>query len=274
MQTGIIVFLGATIIVIGVILARVVNISNAEGAEAAEYRKRFVNKKLENDILLQDKIELEEKCEILYVDNVRLTEAVRELREINKALTAEQPKEKQQAREYLPPPDIPTNMMRCEPYRVLDNYDEHFDPVYKSAFHPNSEQYKLQQECKTGIYGMRVYFDDKGNDWYCTALAGAYGSEIGHCYRFTLENGNTIPVILADYKHPIDKVRSDDYGDIDENYDGESCISIIEFVVDMQVIPESVRNAGTMTALDEFGGLHGHGGNIVKVEDCGRRWNP
>ena len=258
MELSVIFFLFAVIVVLAAGLCLTAKAASDNADAAIEYSEENKALRAEKNELLLDKITLSEINEELETDNIRLSEAVRELREINKELTAEQPK-KEQAREYLPPPDIPTNMMRCEPY---------------DRFHPGSEQNKLQRLCETNRYGIRVYYDENGAPWCCAALAGAYGTEIGHCYRFTLENGNTIPVILADYKHPIDNVRSDDYGDIDENYDGEACISVIEFVVDMQAIPERVKNAGTMTALPDFGGLYGHGGNIVKVEDCGRRWEP
>ena len=42
--------------------------------------------------------------------------------------------------------------------------------------------------------------------------------------------------------------------------------------MDDQAISEEVRNAGTFTVLDKFGGLHGHGGNIVLLEYTGQVW--
>lgn len=175
----------------------------------------------------------------------------------------------------LPPQDIPTNIYRCEPFMVIDlEKSDDTETVYKSAFLKNSEQAALQEDCFTDIEtGIRYYFDTSdGSKWYCAALAGAYGIEIGHCYIFTLANGTELPVMLADFKHDISDPKPDDYGDDDTNYDGEKCVNVIEFVVDMPTIPKAARDAGTMSALDKFGGLHGHGGNIVDVKDAGRRW--
>ena len=133
----------------------------------------------------------------------------------------------------------------------------------------------MQEECFTDFTtGIRYWTDESGEPWCCAALAGAYGREIGQCYIFTLKNGYTIPVIMADFKHPIDNIRADDYGDDDINYDGQKCINIIEFIVDMVAAPVCVKQAGTMSALECFGGLYGNLGNIVKIEYLGRRWEP
>ena len=103
-------------------------------------------------------------------------------------------------------------------------------------------------------------------------MATAYGIEIGHTYNITLQNGYNFDVIMGDFKHPIDNVQPDDYGDPDVNYDGEPTTSVVEFIVDMDAVPEEVKQAGTMSALDEFGGLFGDGGDIVEIVDIGRVW--
>lgn len=227
--------------------------------------------------LMQDKLTLTAKIEKMYADNAKLATSVNGLRKqndeiqernselvrINKLLTDDTSVSRTEKETisagFLPPAGIPTNTYRCEDY---------------SGFAQNSEQNMLQDDCFTDeATGIRYYIDDAGI-WYCAALAGAYGTEIGHCYTFKLANGYFIHVIQADFKHDISSPRSDDYGDDDVNYDGEKCINVIEFVVDMDKIPASVKQAGTMSALDEFGGLYGDGGNIVNVIDEGRRWKP
>ena len=167
-------------------------------------------------------------------------------------------------------PDVPTNTFRCEPYLVYIKKMK----KWVSAFDSSSDPYKLQQMCLTDeTTGIRYYTDKNGKKWYCAALAGAFGIMAGSKYEFTLANGTVVPVILADYKHDISNVRPDDYGDDDINYDGEYCINVIEFVVDIRVIPRNVLSAGTMSALKEYGGLYGHEGNIVDIVYCGRDTN-
>ena len=169
--------------------------------------------------------------------------------------------------DHITLPDIPTNTYRCEPYLRYNTETE----TWENAFVKGSHQNKLNQVCQTDEEtGIRYYTDKNGKKWYCAALAGAFGVKIGALYEFTLANGTVIPVIQADYKHDITKCRSDDFGDEDINYDGEATISVIEFVVDLNAIPRSVYVYGTMSALDKFGGLYGHSGNIIDIVYYGR----
>ena len=173
----------------------------------------------------------------------------------------------------LLPFGVPTNFFCCEPIEIIDRIDEDGTPLYKSAFNPKSAQYRLQQDCTTEVgTGLRVYTDKNGNRYYTAALAGAYGTEIGRAYAVELQNGTQFNVILGDYKHPIDDIRADDYGDWAVNYDGEDVLCVIEFIADMALLPKVCKDAGTMSALSMFGGLYGHGGNIVSMQDLGRVW--
>ena len=159
----------------------------------------------------------------------------------------------------LIPYGVPTNFFCCEPY---------------DRFNKSSAQYRLQQECMTEPEtGLRVYIDKNGKRYYTAALAGAYGTEIGRAYAVELQNGTQFNVMLSDYKHPIDDARADDYGDWAVNYDGEDVLCVIEFITDMALLPKVCKDAGTMSALPMFGGLYGHGGNIVSMEDLGRVWH-
>ena len=72
--------------------------------------------------LLNDKKELINRNSELYADNVQLTEAIKELKAVNKELTNTAPVVEEPQREieqttskYLPDPYIPTNTFRCEP---------------------------------------------------------------------------------------------------------------------------------------------------------------
>ena len=160
----------------------------------------------------------------------------------------------------LPPEGVHTNTFRCEDYRLFD---------------PRSEQFKLQKCCCTSMRtGIREYISKTADVYLCAAMGGAYGTQIGQAYAVRLRNGYRFNVIVADFKHPIDEASPYDYGDSDTNYDGDECINIIEFVVDMDVVPQEVKQAGTMSALPEMGGLYGYGGDIVKIERLGKVWRP
>lgn len=234
-----------------------------------EEADRISQLEVDNALLLDDKRELivsNEKLEAenreLYDDNIKLTAAIKELKAINNELMNNEAVHEvptpTETHSMLPASEIPTNIYRCEGYK----------------FAQNSQQAMLQDECFTDEIGIRCYISDTGKTWYCAALAGAYGMEIGHAYTFTLANGEQIPVIMSDFKHPINNVRADDYGDNDVNYLGEDCINIVEFIVDMDAIPKIVKQSGTMSALATFGGLYSHKGNIVEVKDEGRVWRP
>lgn len=160
----------------------------------------------------------------------------------------------------LPPAGIHTNTFRCEDYRLFD---------------PRSEQFKLQKCCCTSMRtGIREYISKTADVYLCAAMGGAYGTEIGQTYAVTLRNGYRFNVIVADYKHPIDNPNPYDYGDNDVNYDGQDCICVIEFVVDMKAVPYALRVSGTMSALKDFGGLYGDGGDIVEMKKLERVWKP
>lgn len=264
---GLIIFLGAVAVILSIGLVMITSqyINLCKQVEADNSENKTTELMQEKEKLLLENITLQEKNDELYSDNVKLTAAVKELRQINKELMNEEavqdispaPAETVKATGLLPN-NFHTNMFRCEPYK----------------FAQGSKQAMLQERCRTDPETGIRYFDDGQTKWFCAALAGAFGTEIGHCYAFKLANGIVIPVIMSDFKHPIDNVRADDYGDKDVNYLGEECINVIEFVVDMDEIPQPVKQAGTMSVLARFGGLYSYDGDIVEVKDEGRVWRP
>lgn len=137
----------------------------------------------------------------------------------------------------------------------------------------SSDQYALQQECYSGeATGIRCYYD--GYDiYYCCAMGTAYGTDIGDTWHVTLKNGSEFNIILADYKHPIGNPDPNDFGDSCVNYISDDfCTNVIEFIYDKDRIPTKVMNAGTFSVLDFFGGIEGDGGDILKMEYTGRKW--
>ena len=143
---------------------------------------------------------------------------------------------------------------------------------YRKITDTASWQYKLQQECETTVLsGIRIYTDASGNEYLCTALGSAYGRDIGDTWHVTLDCGTEFDIIYAEYK---DDGTTDFFGHPDDNYDGQDCINILEFVVDVNQMPAEALDKGTFTALSYFGGLSGNGGNVAKMEYTGRVWEP
>lgn len=146
-------------------------------------------------------------------------------------------------------PDGATNMYMCMDYRKITN--------------KKSYQWLLQEKCTTNTEnGIRQY-----DEYYTVAMAANYGRSIGDCWRVTLNNGNEFYIMLGDFKDD----GKDPYrmGDPCHNYDEQDCTNVIEFIVDMDVVPNNVKKAGTMSELEFFGGKYGDGGNIVKMEYLG-----
>lgn len=211
--------------------------------------------------------EISDKCKELAVKNLKLEEEVEKLRSEIKQKNANidvlddiiirmrtKPEAEKMIKERVPVGM--TNMIRYMDYRKLNKA---------------STQYKLQQECETGIAeGIRLYTSGE-NTYYCAALGSAYGRDLGDTWEVTLKNGTQFKIILAEYK---DDGSTDFFGHPDKNYDGESCTNVIEFVVDTDAIPERVSQTGTFTGLEWYGGLNGEGGNIVRMEYLGREWEP
>lgn len=266
---GLIIFLGAVAVILSVGLVMITSqyINLCQQVEADNSENKITELIQDKEKLLLENITLQEKNDELYSDNVKLTAAIKELRQINKELMNEEavqnispaPAETVKTTGLLPE-NVHTNMFRCEPYK----------------FAKGSQQAMLQECCRTDPEtGIRFYYEkQRSRQWFCAALAGAFGTEIGHAYTFTLANGKVIPVIMSDFKHPIDNVQADDYGDKDVNYLGDDCLNVIEFVVDMVAIPQPVKQAGTMSVLNMFGGLYSYDGDIVDVKDEGRVWRP
>lgn len=138
---------------------------------------------------------------------------------------------------------------------------------YRKITNTTSMQYKIQEECVTDIaYGRRsYYYEPLGGGIHTVAMGSKYGRNLGDIFKVTLANDAWFYVMLAEFKD--DGVTDPSYpGHPCKNYDGEDCTNVIEFIVDENCIPKDVKSTGTFTALEEFGGLHGSGGNIKTIE--------
>lgn len=161
------------------------------------------------------------------------------------------------SKERLPEGD--TNTYRCMDYQTITNH--------------RSVQWALQEECftdnETGIRCLLV----NERKYFCSAMGSAYGQTIGDGFHITLQNGYEFDVVYGEFKNTYSE-NPDPYffGHPDVNYDGEVCTSLIEFIYDKDVAPLSVIMAGTMSKLEQFGGLYGDGGNIVSIKYLGKVW--
>ena len=253
------------ILLSNVILAVVIG-GNSE-AKRLEEIQELNQKREETEIAYDNKIKtLVSKNDMLKAQNEELqrryTKLENEIAELkardNNTIIAELEAEikeyQEKLKEYTLPdkeaiPDGATNMYQCMDYRKITN--------------KQSEQWRLQEQCITNATnGIREY-----GGYYTVAMAANYGRQIGDCWRVTLNNGNGFYIMLGDFKDD----GKDPYrmGDPCKNYDEQDCTNVIEFIVDMDAVPNEVVKAGTMSKLDYFGGLNGNGGNIAKLEYLG-----
>ena len=99
-----------------------------------------------------------------------------------------------------------------------------------------------------------VYIDENGlckiGIYYCVAMGRHFGN-IGDKYRITFENGNTELLIHSDIKDDKDVVM--------QTYHSWNN-SILEFLVDTNVLNKNVKRSGDVNTLSDFNG------KIIKIE--------
>lgn len=153
---------------------------------------------------------------------------------------------------------------------------------YRTITDTTSMQYKIQANCLTAEYGIQCYIGPPNkiqsnieSEWlmfkgiYAVAMGSRFGRELGDIFKVSLTNGYEFYVFLAEFKD--DGVSDPEYlGHPCKNFDDEDCTNVVEFIVDEDHIPIEVKDTGTFTALEEFGGLHGNGGNIKTIRYIGR----
>lgn len=105
----------------------------------------------------------------------------------------------------------------------------------KSIFHSASKQYKLQQMCYTGAYGIRQY-----DGRFCVALGSYFGCDIGQYFDLVLANGTVIPCVMADQKAD----KHTDANNIVTVHSG--CMS--EFICDRAVLNSNARRDGNISS--------------------------
>ena len=108
---------------------------------------------------------------------------------------------------------------------------------YKCITNTGSKQYKLQQSCYTGNYGIRMK-----DGRYCIAVGSYYTTKIGTKIDLIMKNGATIKCILADCKadaHTDSTNRQNPNG------------SIAEFIVDMNSLNRTAKRMGDISYCSE-----------------------
>lgn len=107
---------------------------------------------------------------------------------------------------------------------------------YKKITNTSSAQYKLQQEAYTGDCGIRMI-----GDRYCVAMGSYWAKKIGTKLDVYLESGELIKVILGDNKQ--------DQHTIHDNRVGVHNKDVLEFIVDIDEIPQEVKNCGSFNCI-------------------------
>lgn len=159
--------------------------------------------------------------------------------------------------ESLPLPEGRTNVISGMPYTTITN--------------KRSEQWALQLRAFTGDYGIRCY-SDGDRTYFLAAMGSAYGREIGTAFRVTLKCGTELYVMLGEFKD--DGTDPNFFGHPTTHADGYDVTCILEFIYDSEKIDSRALQAGNFCNIEYFGGLHGDGGDVVKIEYLGRKWRP
>jgi hypothetical protein len=123
------------------------------------------------------------------------------------------------------------------------DYDAPMTSGFKSympynVFSSKSNQYKLQQKCGTGQYGIRQY-----NGRYCVALGSHFNAIVGQYFDLILENGTVIPCIMADQK-------------ADCHTDSSNIITVAngcmtEFIVDLSSLNSKAKQMGDISYCED-----------------------
>ncbi len=96
--------------------------------------------------------------------------------------------------EYLSNEEIPYTSYEAPYSSGMKSYMP-FSVGDRSIFSKSSNQYKLQELCYTGNYGIRQY-----KERYCVAIGSHFNTSIGQYFDLILENGVVIPCVMADQK--------------------------------------------------------------------------
>lgn len=128
-----------------------------------------------------------------------------------------------------------------------------------------SKQYELQLLADISTYGIRQI-----NGRCCVAIGTAFNTDIGTYFDLILENGEIIPCIVSDIKSDI-HTKSD-------NITTAKNGCVVEFIVDVEYLDESVKKSGDISMCSESwespaSKIKIYSKNILKGEDYGIKEN-
>lgn len=144
-------------------------------------------------------------------------------------------------------------------YIEYDLPDKSFDSSFKAYMDyrtisdKTSAQWEIQQSAWTDEQGFRRVENN-----YCVAIGTYYSQECGSRFKITLDADVEFTVIVADIKNPIHTDDMNMYVPISNTQ-----INIVEFVVDTDVMDESILQLGSVSEL-------GFKGNIKKIQKIER----
>ena len=105
---------------------------------------------------------------------------------------------------------------------------------YTAITSKSSPQYKLQQQCHTGLYGIRVK-----DGRYCVAIGTGFNADVGTYFDLILANGTVIPCIVAD-------IKADKHTD-SNNMVTKAIGCLTEFVIDSSKLNKSDKRMGDIS---------------------------
>ena len=182
----------------------------------------------ENKELIQDNQNLKQEKQVLQDNVIRLES---EVQTGNEALVEYEEKLESYENKQLSQPVYSASWGSVKSYMS-----------YKAITNTRSKQYQLQQQAVTDpSTGLRVIDGD-----YCVAIGSGWECAVGDRILVTLQDSKTFNAIVADVKADA-HTNSDNKTTTHDN-------SVVEFVVDIPVLPQSVRISGNIGTLDQFSG--------------------
>lgn len=277
MQTTVIVFLSIVVVILTIGMTIITKWYVNLCSQYEEDGTRIDELTADNKLLLEDKRELVREFEKLSVDKDRLADEVKVLRETGAAKSQQEEPELQASESNeIAPSSQPENVLQTDATKLKERLPEGHTNVisgmpYTTITNKQSEQWALQLQAFTGEYGIRCY-SDGDRTYFLAAMGSAYGREIGTAFRVTLKCGTEMYVMLGEFKD--DGTDPNFFGHPTTHADGYDVTCVLEFIYDAEHIDSKALQAGNFCNIECFGGLHGYGGDIVKIEYLGRRREP
>lgn len=129
-----------------------------------------------------------------------------------------------------------TTTIRYTEHVVKENSFKSYMPY--DLFATTSRQYQIQLDAYTNEFGLRMV-----NGKYCVAIGTGYGADVGTVIEVVMKNGYSYLCIVGDIKADIHTDATNKYA-----LDG----SVLEFIVDMDLLDEKVKHSGNISNAHEM----------------------